>query len=98
MPVSPTPPARPSKVTATIPAEELPRAITAALPVRPPAGTRFRVTIEPADESEEERRQSLMDDVAVGLEDADAGRTTDGEMLFERLIAKYAKAPATCRT
>ncbi|WP_452027501.1 hypothetical protein [Azospirillum palustre] len=50
------------------------------------------MTIEPVDESEEERRQSLKDDVAVGLEDAEAGRTTDGEMLFERLIAKYAKA------
>lgn len=92
MPVSPTPPARSSKVTATIPAEELPRAGAAALPVRPPAGTRFRVTVEAVDESEEERRQSLKNDVAVGLEDADAGRTTDGEMLFDRLIDKYAKA------
>ncbi|QCG98420.1 hypothetical protein E6C67_32705 [Azospirillum sp. TSA2s] len=92
MPVSPPPPSRPSRVTATIQAEELPRAITAALPFRPPAGTRFRVTIEPVEESEEERRQSLQDDIAAGLEDADAGRTTDSERLFERLIAKYAKA------
>ncbi|CAO3421135.1 hypothetical protein [Azospirillum endophyticum] len=91
MPVSPTPPARPSRVTTIVQAEELPRAITGALPVRPPPGTRFRVTIEPVEESEDERRQSLQADIAAGLEDADAGRITDSEKLFERLIAKYAE-------
>ncbi|WP_247894291.1 hypothetical protein [Azospirillum sp. B510] len=33
---------------------------------------------------------SLQEDIATGLEDAAAGRTTDGELLFERLISKYA--------
>ncbi|WP_372398637.1 hypothetical protein ABMY26_18460 [Azospirillum sp. HJ39] len=49
------------------------------------------MTIEPAEESEEESRRSLRDDIATGLADADAGRKTEGEPLFERLITKYAR-------
>lgn len=89
MPVSRMPPAHPRQVTTTILAEELPRAVAAALPFRPQAGTRFRVTVEPAEESEDERVQSLRDDIAVGMDDAEAGRTTDGEQVFERLIKRF---------
>ncbi|WP_162488004.1 hypothetical protein [Azospirillum lipoferum] len=92
MPVSRMPPEHPRQVTTTILAEELPRAIAAALPFRPQAGTRFRVTVEPVEESEDERVQALRDDIAVGMDDAEAGRTIDGEQVFERLIAKYAGA------
>ncbi|HYG87252.1 MAG TPA: hypothetical protein VD978_13425 [Azospirillum sp.] len=79
----------PEKVTATIRAEELPSEIRAQLRERAVPGARFRVTAEPADESDDEKLEALRADLRKGRDELRDGRGIDGDEAFARLEAKY---------
>lgn len=80
----------PEKVTMTVRAEELPRAVLAKLTARPAPGSRYVVTAELAEEeTDEERIAALRADIALGIADADAGRMYDEEEVFGELQARY---------
>lgn len=79
------------RVAATIRAEALPPELSSQFAERPIPGTRFRVTAEPVEESEEEKLAALRADIQLGLDQLDAGlgRPLDVEALLKRLHAEH---------
>lgn len=76
----------PDRVTATVHFDHLPPEIQAKLRERPIPGTRYRVTAEPAEESDGERLDSLRADLQAGRDDLRAGQ---GEPLdMQAIIAE----------
>ena len=74
--------------TIELSASDLPQRLLDRFPVPPPADARFTVTIEPA-ESDAEKLRSLKRDVAAGVDDLTAGRTSDSEAVFARLKRRF---------
>lgn len=82
------------KVSATIRAEELPESLVTKLGGRPSPGTRFRVTAEAVDETDEEKLESLRADLREGRQAIEEGRVVDAETVFSRLLSKYPPSEA----
>jgi hypothetical protein len=75
-------------VTVEVSASELPESIVSRFPERPPAAARFTVTVEPA-ESEAEKLESLRRDLQAGIDDLEAGRSSDAATMFARLKDRF---------
>lgn len=84
--------AAPERVTMTIRAEELPKAMLAKLIARPVPGSRYVVTAEPAKETDEEKIVALREHIMRGVADADAGRLYDEDEVFAELQARFPEA------
>lgn len=82
-------PAMPNRATVTVPAHHLPEEARAALPQRPIPGTRYRVTVEEIEETDEEKRDALRRVLQERRESVAAGNAVDGEEMFARLRAKH---------
>ncbi len=74
-----------AKISATVRVDQLPRELIAQFPAAPPPGSRVRVTIEPAVESDAEKLAALRADIQAGLDDLEAGRTVDLETVRQRM-------------
>jgi hypothetical protein len=74
--------------TVEVTASELPEALIARFPKRPPADTKFSVTVEPI-QSEAEKLAALRKDLQEGLADVEAGRTSELEAVFARLKSRF---------
>lgn len=80
----------PERYTATVRAEALSaELIAAALPQRPVPGTRYRVTLEPLEETDDEKREALRAVLTERRAQVAAGHVVDGEEMFARLRAKH---------
>ncbi|HYD66966.1 hypothetical protein [Azospirillum sp.] len=79
----------PTKVTAIVRAEDLPKAVAAQFPERPIPGTRYRLIAEPVEETDEEKLAALRADIQEGLDQLAAGFGIDGDEVFAMLEAKY---------
>lgn len=79
----------PTKVTAIVRAEDLPKAVAAQFPEYPIPGTRYRLIAEPVDETDEEKLASLRADVRKGREQLAAGLGIDGDEVFAQLRARF---------
>lgn len=77
------------KLSATIAAEALPREITALMSHRPAPGTRFRITVEAAEETEAEKLERLRTHIGQSLREADQGELIEEEAVFGPLLAQY---------
>lgn len=77
------------RFTATVQAEALSRELTAALSMRPVRGSRYRVTVEEVEETDEEKRAALRTAIQRGRDEIAAGHFVDGKAAFAELAAKY---------
>ena len=82
------------RYTATVRAEALsPELIAAALPRHPIAGTRYRVTLEEVEETDDERRESLRDVLLQRRADVAAGNVVDGKAALDKIYSEvFAKS------
>lgn len=72
-----------------IQAEKLPKEFAEVLTVRPIQGSRFRVTVEELEESDEEKLTALRAAIQEGCDDIAAGRVLDGDTAFAKLRDKH---------
>lgn len=79
----------PERFTATIQAEAVPRELADALSMRPIRGSRYRVTVEEVEETDEEKRAALRAAIQKGRDEIAAGHTIDGEAAFAQLATKH---------
>lgn len=77
------------RFTATVQAEALSSELTAALSMRPVRGSRYRVTVEEVEETDDEKRAALRAAIHKGRDDIAAGRFIDGKAAFAELAGKY---------
>ena len=77
------------RYTGTIPAEAVSPEIAQALSLRPIPGSRYRVTVEAVDETDEEKRGALRAAIQTGRDEIAAGLAIDGEDVLARLRAKH---------
>jgi predicted transcriptional regulator len=77
------------RYTGTVPAEAVSPEIAAALSMRPVPGSRYRVTVEQVEESDEEKWAALRAAIQKGRDEIAAGLAIDGEDVFARLRAKH---------
>lgn len=77
--------------TVEVKASDLPESVISRFSHRPPAETRFALTVEPV-LSEAERLEALRRDVQEGLDASAAGRVVDGDVVFARLREKFPAA------
>jgi predicted transcriptional regulator len=82
-------PAMPERTTATAPAGASPMEIRAGLHARPLPGTRYRMTVEPVEETDAGKAAALREHVMRGLAEADAGELVDEDAVFTDLQKKY---------
>lgn len=83
------------RIVVEIPGSEFPESLIHLLPGGSASpGSRYRLAIEEIDGTGQTtpRRHSMLDGVAAGLADFEAGYLIDESALFERLLAKH---PAT---
>jgi hypothetical protein len=74
--------------TIELAASELPQRILDCFPQPPPADARFAVTVEAAEE-EEEQLAALRRDIEEGIAASAAGRVIDGKEVFAQLKARF---------
>lgn len=74
--------------TLELPMSELPEAIASRLPKRLAAAAVVAVTIE-ATQNETEKLEPLRRDLQQGIDDLDAGRSSDAEAVFVRLKERF---------
>ncbi|HYH20225.1 MAG TPA: hypothetical protein VD995_16570 [Azospirillum sp.] len=79
----------PAKMTATVRGEEIPRSLAVRLPEHPIPGMRYRMTLEPVEETDEEKLASLRADLQEGRDAIRAGRVVPADTVFARLLAQY---------
>lgn len=77
----------PNRATVTVTAEQLPPEMREKLRAVP--GTRYRMTVEEIQETDDEKFAALRAHVARGLADLDAGRAHDHDDVFGELKASY---------
>jgi hypothetical protein len=70
-------------------AEELPKELAAALAERPVSGSRYRVTVEEVEATDEMKLAALRAAIQKGRDDIAAGKVIDGEAAFAELRDKY---------
>lgn len=81
----------PERITVEMRAEDLPDSIKARLKSDLIPGMPYRVTVEPADDLEA-KREALLRDLQEGIDDIEAGRVIDSDIVFDELLAKYRDA------
>ena len=77
------------RYTTTVRAEALSPELAAALPQRPVAGTRYRVTMEEVEETDDEKRETLRAVLLQRRAQVAAGQCVDGEAALAALHAKH---------
>jgi predicted transcriptional regulator len=75
--------------TIEIDVSELPESVASRLPKQLSRAARVALTVE-AVESEAEKFESLRRDLRAGLDDLDAGRTSEAASVFARLKERFA--------
>lgn len=73
------------RFTATVQAEAVSPELAAALSMRPVPGSRYRVTVEEVEETDEEKRAALRAAIQKGRDEIAAGLAIDGETMFAEL-------------
>ena len=74
--------------TVELTASELPEALVAGFPTRPPADTKFSITVAPV-QTEAEKPAALKKDLQEGLSDIEAGRVSEFDEVFVRLKSRF---------
>jgi hypothetical protein len=77
------------RFTATVQAEILSHELASALSMRPVRGSRYRVTVEEVEETDEEKRAALRAAIQKGRDEIAAGHYLDGEAAFAELAVKH---------
>ena len=78
----------PGRVTGTVQAEDFPQELAAVLSLHPIPGSRYRVTVEEVEVTDEEKLAVLRAAVTKGREELAAGLGIDGETMFAELRAE----------
>ncbi|MBI5121115.1 MAG: hypothetical protein HZA67_08925 [Rhodospirillales bacterium] len=76
-------------VSFIVEAGKLPKVLLEALEMPPLPNSRFRITIEEIEMTDEEKLAALRAAVQAGLADIEAGRLIDSEVVHAELNAKY---------
>ena len=77
------------RFTATVQAEAVPPELAAALSMRPIPGSRYLVTVEEVEETDDEKRAALRAAIQKGRDEIAAGLSIDGKEAFAKLAAKH---------
>lgn len=77
------------RFSATIPAESVPPELAATLSMHPIRGSRYRVTLEEVEETDEEKRAALRAAIQRGRDEIAAGQVIEGEAMFAELRAEF---------
>lgn len=77
------------RFTATIRAEAVPPELATALSMRPIRGSRYRVTLEEVEPTDDEKRAALRAAIQRGRDEIAAGQAFEGEAMFAELRAEF---------